>query len=76
MVALGLLVLMKNRAAEDFAEWFIASYMIMFGTILFIYEILWWCSIGALNRAIRKNFGELPATKAMPLDSTWLKRYY
>lgn len=59
MVALGLLVLMKNRAAEDFAEWFIASYMIMFGTILFIYEILWWCSIGALNRAIRKNFGFL-----------------
>jgi uncharacterized membrane protein YidH (DUF202 family) len=58
MVALGVLVLMKNRAAEDFAEWFIASYMILFGVILFCYELLWWCSVGALNRAIRKNFGK------------------
>lgn len=58
MVALGVLVLMKNRSADDFAEWFIASYMIIFGTILFFYELLWWCNIGSLNKAIRKNFGE------------------
>jgi hypothetical protein len=42
--------------------------MIMFGAILFCYELLWWCSIGALNRAIRKNFGEFTTLQAILLD--------
>jgi hypothetical protein len=55
MVALGVFVILKNT--NDFAEWFIASYMILFGVLLFLYEAIWWCTIAPLNRLIRKNFG-------------------
>jgi hypothetical protein len=55
MVALGVFVIMKNKS--DFAEWFIASYMILFGVLLFLYEAVWWCTVAPLNRLIRKNFG-------------------
>jgi hypothetical protein len=57
MTALGVLALMRNRNIQDFSEWFIASYMIFFSALLFVYEAMWWCTIGPLNKVIRKNFG-------------------
>merc|ERR1712038_1413684 len=57
MAALGVLTIMKNIEIGDFSEWFIATYMILFSLLLFMYELMWWCTVGALNRSIRKNFG-------------------
>ena len=57
MTALGVFSLMKNRQIRDFPEWFIATYMIIFSVLLFLYELMWWCTVGSLNRLIRKNFG-------------------
>mmetsp|Transcript_12684 Transcript_12684/g.16087 ORF Transcript_12684/g.16087 Transcript_12684/m.16087 type:complete len:140 (-) Transcript_12684:115-534(-) len=57
MCALGVFALINNIRIEDFSEWFIASYMILFSVLLFMYELMWWCGIGPLNRVIRKNFG-------------------
>jgi len=57
MIALGVFVIIDNRTFNDFAEWFIGAYMVLFAALLFIYEAVWWCTIGSLNRLIRKNFG-------------------
>ena len=57
MTALGVFALLKNTKLQDFTEWFIASYMILFSVLLFTYELMWWCTIGPLNKRIRKNFG-------------------
>jgi hypothetical protein len=57
MTALGVFVILGNRAVNDFAEWFIGAYMILFAVLLFAYEAVWWCTIGFLNKVIRKNFG-------------------
>ena len=57
MFALGVFAIMDNFTVNDFTEWFIAAYMILFSVLLFLYELLWWCTIGPLNRLIRKNFG-------------------
>lgn len=57
MATLGVFALIRNRNIQDFPEWFIATYMIIFATLLFLYEFMWWCTIGSINRIIRKNFG-------------------
>ena len=57
MSALGVFVFMGNLKIHDFAEWFIAGYMIIFAVLLFTYELLWWCTIPSVNRIVRKNFG-------------------
>ena len=57
MIALGVFVIMDNMEFMDFAEWFIGAYMILFAALLFMYEAVWWCTIGSLNKIIRKNFG-------------------
>jgi len=58
MVALGVLTMLDNLSGpQDFAEYFIAIYLIFFATLLFFYELMWWCTIVPMNRLIRKNFG-------------------
>ena len=57
MCALGVFALKRNLQINNFAEWFIAGYMIIFAVLLFTYELLWWCTVPSLNRLIRKNFG-------------------
>jgi hypothetical protein len=58
MTALGVLAILRNmQGVDNFQEWFIASYMILFSILLFLYEAMWWCTIGSLNRVLRKNFG-------------------
>lgn len=57
MSALGVLVLMENWKVNEFEEWFVAAYMVLFSVLLFLYEAMWWCTVGPLNRVLRKNFG-------------------
>ncbi len=57
MIALGVFVFLDNLQVQDFAEWFIGGYMILFALLLLSYELMWWCTIPSLNRVIRKNFG-------------------
>ena len=67
MCALGVFVIMKNRTLQNFADWFIASYMILFSALLFFYEATWWCTIGSVNKMIRKNFGFMYNVKGKAL---------
>ena len=57
MTCLGVFAISKNLAINNFQEWFIASYMILFSVLLFLYEFMWWCTIKSLNKELRKNFG-------------------
>lgn len=41
----------------DLSEPFLAFYMILFAVLLFIYELMWWTPLTALNDNMRKNFG-------------------
>ena len=67
MCALGVFVIMKNRTLQNFADWFIASYMILFSVLLFFYEATWWCTIGSVNKMIRRNFGFMYNVKGKAL---------
>mmetsp|Transcript_36637 Transcript_36637/g.43786 ORF Transcript_36637/g.43786 Transcript_36637/m.43786 type:complete len:194 (-) Transcript_36637:195-776(-) len=59
MIALGLSVLFELTFGgfPDFSDFFIAAYMILFAVLLFLYEMMWWCTVDGLNKRIRKNFG-------------------
>lgn len=59
MVALGLMILFEHDYTDltDMISIFIAAYMILFGVLLFLYELMWWCTVDLLNKRIRKNFG-------------------
>merc|ERR1712176_611365 len=55
---LSFLDLLSNRNKDmGLSEFFIAIYMIFFSVLLFLYEMMWWCTVDALNKTIRKNFG-------------------
>ncbi len=41
----------------DLSEPFLAFYMILFAVLLFVYELMWWTPLTALNDNMRKNFG-------------------
>lgn len=59
MVALGVSALFELTfgGVPDFSDFFIAAYMILFAVLLFLYEMMWWCTVDQLNKRIRKNFG-------------------
>ncbi|CAB9500300.1 expressed unknown protein [Seminavis robusta] len=60
MGTLGVLTLLETKATslEDIAATpFLASYMIMFALLLFLYEMMWWMPVPAVNKTLRKNFG-------------------
>ena len=60
--ALGVLTLIEvhfRGLGEDFSEPFLASYMILFSVLLFMYELMWWTPMPLVNKALRKNFGFL-----------------
>lgn len=60
MGTLGVLVILNyelNSLVDIAATPFLASYMIMFAVLLFVYELLWWVPIAPVNRTLRKNFG-------------------
>ena len=60
--ALGVLTLIEvhfSGIGEDLSEPFLASYMILFAVLLFMYELMWWTPMPLVNKALRKNFGFL-----------------
>jgi COPI associated protein len=59
MTALGVLTLIEvhNAGFRDLSEPFLASYMILFALLLFLYEIMWWSPFPSMNKSMRKNFG-------------------
>lgn len=57
MCALGVLSLIEMDVMKNVSEAFLASYMILFAGLLFVYEFVWWQPIAALNKTFRKNFG-------------------
>mmetsp|Transcript_63336 Transcript_63336/g.187181 ORF Transcript_63336/g.187181 Transcript_63336/m.187181 type:complete len:132 (-) Transcript_63336:84-479(-) len=59
MMALGVLGLMNFSQGSDLSEAFVALYMILFSSLLAIYEFMWWSTIDSLNKSMRKNFGFL-----------------
>jgi hypothetical protein len=61
MASLGVLTLIEihRNGLGDFSEPFLASYMVMFAILLFVYECMWWKAVPALNKTLRKNFGFL-----------------
>jgi len=44
-------------------ETFVSVYMILFASLLFGYEFMWWMGIPWVNKMIRKNFGFLYGVK-------------
>jgi hypothetical protein len=61
MTALGVLTIIQVHRAglKDLSEPFLASYMILFAALLFLYELMWWSPFPSLNKNMRKNFGFL-----------------
>ncbi|GMH95749.1 hypothetical protein TrVE_jg12246 [Triparma verrucosa] len=57
MSASGVLGIAKNSGFS--ADIFVALYMILFGVLLFTYELMWWKTIDSVTRVLRKNFGFL-----------------
>jgi hypothetical protein len=59
MASLGVLSLMRFNPAgvSQYSQGFLATYMIVFAVLLFLYETIWWHQIGNLNKSFRRNFG-------------------
>jgi hypothetical protein len=57
MAALGVLTLLEYTEFDDITTVFLSVYMVIFGVLLFLYELIWWQPIAYLNRMFRKNFG-------------------
>jgi hypothetical protein len=61
MVALGILSVIDYdfTSVDELATAFLPFYMILFGLMLFFYEIMYWIPFPAVNRTFRRNFGFL-----------------
>ena len=57
MGALGVLVLLRYTFGGDLSRAFLAVYMVLFASLLFVYELMWWTALPKLNKAVRLNFG-------------------
>lgn len=57
MCASGVLGVSKSNGFS--ADIFVALYMILFGVLLFTYELMWWKTVDSVTRVLRKNFGFL-----------------
>jgi hypothetical protein len=53
----------------NYSDLFVSIYMLLFGGLLFTYELMWWgvIPIPALNKSMRKNFGFLYGVKGKAL---------
>ena len=53
----------------NYSDLFVSIYMILFGSLLLTYELIWWSllPIPALNKSMRKNFGFLYGIKGKSL---------
>lgn len=67
MMTLGILTLIEFQKGMDISEAFVAAYMILFAALLALYEFMWWSTIDAINKSMRKNFGFLYGIKGKAL---------
>lgn len=68
MAALGVLTLLAIDSDVDaLATPFLATYMILFALLLFIYELMWWVPVPHINKTLRKNFGFMYGLKGKGL---------
>lgn len=63
MMTLGILTLIEFQKGMDISAAFVAAYMILFACLLALYEFMWWSTIDAINKSMRKNFGFLYGIK-------------
>jgi hypothetical protein len=63
MMTLGILTLIEFQKGMDISAAFVAAYMILFASLLALYEFMWWSTIDAINKSMRKNFGFLYGIK-------------
>lgn len=60
MGTLGILSLIAYKSNSFvLTDAFLSCYMVIFATLLFLYEFIWWQPIASLNVVFRKNFGFL-----------------
>lgn len=61
MGGLGVVSLIEYEfnGVGDLTYAFLCAYMILFATLLFLYEFIWWQPVASLNVMFRKNFGFL-----------------
>lgn len=60
MGALGVLTLIQFIGGDfDFSNWFLSAYMVLFATLLFLYELMSLVPMASVNVVLRKNFGFL-----------------
>jgi hypothetical protein len=61
MATLGIMTLIEvhrlGYTSVALSEPFLASYMVLFALLLFIYEVMWWSPVASVNKGMRKNFG-------------------
>ncbi|ACI65006.1 predicted protein [Thalassiosira pseudonana CCMP1335] len=61
MCCLGVFGIIDNPTSLP--EIFVSVYMILFATLLFLFELMWWKSIDSVNKNLRMNFGFLYGIK-------------
>ena len=49
--------------ASEASEIFVSIYMILFAVLLFLYELVWWTNVEAVNKNLRMNFGFMYGVK-------------
>jgi hypothetical protein len=59
MGTLGVLSLIRYhfQGIGELTGIFLSVYMVVFATLLFLYELIWWTPIASVNLMFRKNFG-------------------
>jgi COPI associated protein len=59
MGSLGVLTLINLSInwSGDLTEPFLGMYMVLFASILFLYELCWWQPFPKINKTFRRNFG-------------------
>lgn len=63
MISLAVLNLLEFRFFGQLQRSFLNVYMVIFATLLFCSEIVWWKPLPILNKTFRKNFGFLYGLK-------------
>lgn len=56
---MGILAMTFGASLDGLSEFFVTVYMFVFSGLLLVYELMWWKSIGPINKLWRTNFGFL-----------------
>jgi hypothetical protein len=53
------MIAFNPKDVSNYSDLFVSVYMVLFGALLLTYEFMWWISVPAINKSLRKNFGFL-----------------